>query len=91
MPAHRDIFVGPAGWSYADWRGRVYPEGDGTKFDTLALVAKYFNTATDHPTPAHPRESGDPGFFCYALAPPTAQAVNNKNAWIPAFAGTSGE
>jgi len=44
MRAHRDIFVGPAGWSYADWRGRVYPEGAGTKFDTLALVAKYFDT-----------------------------------------------
>jgi uncharacterized protein YecE (DUF72 family) len=45
MRAHRDILVGPAGWSYADWRGRVYPEGAGTKFDTLALVAKYFDTA----------------------------------------------
>ena len=25
--ALRDIHIGPAGWSYADWRGRVYPEG----------------------------------------------------------------
>lgn len=40
-----DIRIGPAGWSYADWRGRVYPEGAGSKFDTLALVAKYFDTA----------------------------------------------
>ena len=45
MRALRDIRVGPAGWSYADWRGRVYPEGAGSKFDTLALVAKYFDTA----------------------------------------------
>src|SRR6266571_6547076 len=45
MRALSDIFVGPAGWSYADWRGRVYPEGAGAKFDTLALVAKYFDTA----------------------------------------------
>ena len=45
MRARRDIHVGPAGWSYADWRGRVYPESAGTKFDTLALVAKYFDTA----------------------------------------------
>lgn len=44
MRALRDIRVGPAGWSYADWRGRVYPEAAGTKFDTLALVAKYFDT-----------------------------------------------
>jgi len=45
MRALRDIRIGPAGWSYADWRGRVYPEGAGSKFDTLALVAKYFDTA----------------------------------------------
>lgn len=44
MRAHRDILIGPAGWSYADWRGRVYPEGAGSKFDTLALVARYFDT-----------------------------------------------
>ena len=43
MRALRDILIGPAGWSYADWRGRVYPEGAGSKFDTLALVAKYFD------------------------------------------------
>jgi len=43
--ALRDIHIGPAGWSYADWRGRVYPEGAGAKFDTLALVAKYFDVA----------------------------------------------
>lgn len=43
MRALPDIHIGPAGWSYADWRGRVYPEGAGTKFDTLALVAKYFD------------------------------------------------
>jgi uncharacterized protein YecE (DUF72 family) len=41
--ALRDIHIGPAGWSYADWRGRVYPEGAGAKFDTLDLVAKYFD------------------------------------------------
>src|SRR5260370_36561236 len=45
LRAPRDILIGPAGWSYADWRGRVYPEGAGSKFDTLALVAKYFDTA----------------------------------------------
>lgn len=54
MPAHRDILVGPAGWSYADWRGRVYPESAGSKFDTLALVAKYFDTVEINSSFYHP-------------------------------------
>src|SRR5688572_27099661 len=54
MRALRDIRVGPAGWSYADWRGRVYPEGAGTKFDTLSLVAKYFDTAEINSSFYHP-------------------------------------
>ncbi len=54
MRALRDILVGPAGWSYADWRGRVYPEGAGSKFDTLALVAKYFDTVEINSSFYHP-------------------------------------
>jgi len=54
MRALRDIHVGPAGWSYADWRGRVYPEGAGSKFDTLALVAEYFDTAEINSSFYHP-------------------------------------
>jgi uncharacterized protein YecE (DUF72 family) len=54
MRALRDIHVGPAGWSYADWRGRVYPEGAGSKFDTLALVARYFDTAEINSSFYHP-------------------------------------
>ena len=54
MRALRDIRVGPAGWSYADWRGRVYPESAGTKFDTLALVARYFDTAEINSSFYHP-------------------------------------
>jgi uncharacterized protein YecE (DUF72 family) len=52
--ALRDIRVGPAGWSYADWRGRVYPDSAGSKFDTLALVAKYFDTAEINSSFYHP-------------------------------------
>jgi uncharacterized protein YecE (DUF72 family) len=52
--ALRDIHIGPAGWSYADWRGRVYPQGAGAKFDTLALVAKYFDAAEINSSFYHP-------------------------------------
>ena len=54
MRALRDILIGPAGWSYADWRGRVYPDGAGSKFDTLALVAKYFDTVEINSSFYHP-------------------------------------
>jgi len=52
--ALRDIRIGPAGWSYADWRGKVYPDGAGTKFDTLSLVSKYFATAEIKSSFYHP-------------------------------------
>src|SRR5262245_39914331 len=52
--AHKDILVGPAGWSYADWRGRVYPEGAGSRFDTLAFVARYFDTVEINSSFYHP-------------------------------------
>lgn len=36
--------VGPAGWSYDDWKGIVYPPGAGSKFDQLEYIASYFDT-----------------------------------------------
>jgi uncharacterized protein YecE (DUF72 family) len=38
------IRVGPAGWSYDDWKGIVYPEHVGSKFDQLAYMASFFDT-----------------------------------------------
>jgi uncharacterized protein YecE (DUF72 family) len=37
------IRIGPAGWSYKDWEGTVYPP-HGSKFDHLAYLASYFDT-----------------------------------------------
>lgn len=37
------IRVGPAGWSYKDWEGTVYPP-HGSKFDHLAYLAHYYDT-----------------------------------------------
>ena len=38
------IRIGPAGWSYKDWEGVVYPEKPGKKFDPLEYLSRYFNT-----------------------------------------------
>ena len=40
----RIIRIGPAGWSYKDWEGIVYPQKPGKKFDPLEYLAQYFNT-----------------------------------------------
>ena len=37
------IRIGPAGWSYTDWEGTVYPP-HGSKFDPLAYLSQYFDT-----------------------------------------------
>src|SRR5688572_2567284 len=38
-----NIRVGPAGWSYTDWEGTVYPK-QGSKFDQLSYLASFFDT-----------------------------------------------
>ena len=38
------IRVGPAGWSYQDWEGIVYPIPKGSQFDPLAYLAEFFDT-----------------------------------------------
>ena len=38
------IRVGPAGWSYKDWEGIVYPQKPGKSFDPLEYLAEFFNT-----------------------------------------------
>lgn len=43
MPNPEGLFFGPAGWSYADWRGTVYPDPPPPRFDPLAFVAGRFD------------------------------------------------
>jgi uncharacterized protein YecE (DUF72 family) len=38
------IRIGPAGWSYKDWSGSVYPQPRPPRFDELAFLARYFDT-----------------------------------------------
>jgi uncharacterized protein YecE (DUF72 family) len=37
------IRVGPAGWSYPDWKGQVYPQPQPQGFDPLTYRARYFD------------------------------------------------
>lgn len=68
----RPIRIGPAGWSYTDWEGTVYPP-HGSRFDHLAYLSSFFDTIEINspfyriPPPAHAkswvrRVSGNPGF-----------------------------
>jgi len=43
LPKATKIRIGPAGWSYKDWEGTVYPP-HGSKFDHLAYLAQFFDT-----------------------------------------------
>ena len=38
------IRIGPAGWSYKDWEGIVYPQKPGPKFDPLEYLSRFFDT-----------------------------------------------
>ena len=55
------IRVGPAGWSYKDWAGTVYPTPRPRGFDPLAYLARYFDTIEINSTFYHPaaRTSAD--------------------------------
>ncbi len=43
-PSAGKILVGPAGWSYADWEGIVYPHSKPRGFHEAAYLAQYFDT-----------------------------------------------
>jgi len=58
LPEPHSIRIGPAGWSYKDWEGLVYPPHRG-RFDELSYLASFFDTIEINspfyriPPPAH--------------------------------------
>ena len=38
------IYIGPAGWSYPDWQGIVYPKKKSRDFSELGFISRYFST-----------------------------------------------
>jgi uncharacterized protein YecE (DUF72 family) len=43
-PVHHQISIGPAGWSYTDWEGIVYPHHKPRGFHQAAYLAQFFDT-----------------------------------------------
>ena len=39
-----EVYTGPAGWSYADWKGVVYPPRMPRGLHALTYLSRYFNT-----------------------------------------------
>jgi uncharacterized protein YecE (DUF72 family) len=48
------LFIGPAGWSYEDWAGVVYPKPRPRGFSELAFLSRYFNAIEINTTFYHP-------------------------------------
>ncbi|MBI3666508.1 MAG: DUF72 domain-containing protein, partial [Acidobacteria bacterium] len=44
MPWMHEIRVGPAGWSYQDWKRIVYPDARPRNFHEAAYLAQFFDT-----------------------------------------------
>ena len=42
--ATREVRVGPAGWSYTDWAGYVYPTRRAKGFHEATYLAQFFDT-----------------------------------------------
>jgi uncharacterized protein YecE (DUF72 family) len=53
-PPRVEIRVGPAGWSYADWDGVVYPRPKPPDFHEAAYLAQFFDTIEINTTFYHP-------------------------------------
>lgn len=48
------ILVGPAGWSYSDWKGVVYPKARPHRFHEATYLAEFFDTIEINTSFYHP-------------------------------------
>jgi uncharacterized protein YecE (DUF72 family) len=73
----QSIRIGPAGWSYVDWKGIVYPPSAGSKFDPLAYLAGFFDTIEINSS------------FYGSPSPKTSRSWANRVQHNPAFRFTA--
>ena len=71
------IHIGPAGWSYKDWEGIVYPAKAGSKFDPLSYLSGFFDTIEINSS------------FYRPPTPATTKSWANRVASNPAFTFTA--
>lgn len=71
------IHIGPAGWSYKDWQGVVYPPKAGSKFDPLSYLAQFFDTIEINSS------------FYRPPTPATSKSWTNRVSENPAFTFTA--
>ena len=62
------IRFGPAGWSYDDWQGIVYPDPRPKGFDPLVYLARYFDTIEVNSTFYRPARPDVPGRWVRRVA-----------------------
>src|SRR5690348_9446999 len=49
-----EVLIGPAGWSYADWEGIVYPPRKPRGFHQAEYLAEFFDTIEINTSFYHP-------------------------------------
>jgi len=69
----KKLYIGPAGWSYPDWAGSVYPPKKQRGFDPLEFISSYFNLVEINST------------FYRAPAPETSRRWAERVAANPEF------
>jgi uncharacterized protein YecE (DUF72 family) len=77
MPWSHEIRVGPAGWSYQDWKHIVYPDARPRKFHEAAYLAQYFDVIEINTS------------FYRPLRPELAHLWVRKTAFNPRFQFTA--
>ncbi len=60
--------VGPAGWSYPDWAGYVYPSRRGKGFHEAAYLAEFFDTIEINTSFYHPLRADHAKSWCEIVA-----------------------
>ena len=95
------LWIGPAGWSYDDWHGIVYPDPPPRRFDPLEYLSRYVNAVEVNssfyriPTPrmtrSWPRRVPDPFRFSFKLTrvfthdPPGSASQDDAQAFCEAL------